>query len=562
MEGQLARLTEQVLLQAILEERAKGLEAPCEAAAPPVSDGRTSKQQRRRERRRQRQAAAHRPATVAAPGADGGVEAEAASEAEDTAEGPASRRGSDGQVEEAEVALHCEPGCDSDGPAADGRSVGDGHEPDIPDGLPAAIAPAGTEEETAAPGDHGDQQCIEPEIAADVLDVLRARADGPTADGQLADGGQEPDVPDGLPAAFVRAATEEEELAAPGDQRRIEPEIAADVMDVLRNQVERLAHELRSKPGAGARSAAAATLGTVGASAFPTVLGIALGADGTVTSSLKGAEAEQDGLHDRRAESGCGGEIRGIGQGKPILLLPGACSRDEGYARGMGRGRALAPPPGLPPRAGVRSPLAPQGLADIWSTGWTIPEEESRLTQPDEGLQLEEEEEGGGWEEDLFGLLPGAAELPPGPLWPQWPPPVDEEAPLATSSVGSPLFGPSQQGRPLPERSRAASFAPSPSVTWSKTPSPPGTPLPPWRLSGCAPALGSAAGAGGGGRAAWPTGAAPIPAYITVPVAMAQLCPRCGQALAVLPPDGDPGPPPGGGILEGLGPLAPLVEVH
>ena len=129
------------------------------------------------------------------------------------------------------------------------------------------------------------------------------------------------------------------------------------IMSALRGEVEKLSAQLGAR---AARSMAAATLGSVGASRFPTVLSMAY------VHARVGQPAEAVG----------GPQDSGIGQGRPV---PGAGAADPGPGigdmPGIGRGRALSPPPGLQRLPGARRP-PPCGLSQFWTTAGPIPEED------------------------------------------------------------------------------------------------------------------------------------------------------------------------------------------
>lgn len=174
--------------------------------------------------------------------------------------------------------------------------------------------------------------------------------------------------------------------------------------------------------------------------------------------------------------------LPGVGRGRPM-----GEEEPQGWGNngkplaslGMGRGRALAPPPGLGPRRGQKG--APQGLSQAWIP--PIPEdldpEAPPEGEPEPSLQP-------GLHEFLH-LLPG----------------------LRTPSVWSP----------------ARSHAPTPNLDWSKTPSSPGTPTP-------GPLIPPPLDYFSLPRAY--VGQPPM--YVTVPVAEAHSCPHCGRSFAMPPP--------------------------
>lgn len=208
---------------------------------------------------------------------------------------------------------------------------------------------------------------------------------------------------------------------------------------------------------------------------------------------------------------------RGGGRGKPMSgeepQVPFGESMFAGM--GMGRGRALAPPPGL--RApGNRGHRAPGGLSKEWRLEQPIPEEEELDTDAqDRGTPNY-------WAADM--------ELP--------------SRLLLAASTAAARFGSDDDGW------SKASYCGTPSMAWSKTPdtfSPPGTPLLPMRgfpdLSQQGGPLGTfgdcilppGALAGSVVHGMHPHSMAPIPMYVTVPITMTHNCPHCGRGFAMAP---------------------------
>lgn len=182
--------------------------------------------------------------------------------------------------------------------------------------------------------------------------------------------------------------------------------------------------------------------------------------------------------------------------------------------RGMGRGRSLAPPPGLQGQTVQRgaSQRAPGGLSQAWAP---IPEIDDEDEEDASDPMLASAE---------FWVAPGPAEAGPRIPQRQW-----SEASVASVS---------------------SSYAPTPRATWCPTPSPPMTPvegapyLPPAAFGGGSGGDGGCLGPSGGGACygMHPCGSMGIPTYVTVPVAMAHTCPHCRQMFAV-PPGSDASQP-------------------
>lgn len=200
--------------------------------------------------------------------------------------------------------------------------------------------------------------------------------------------------------------------------------------------------------------------------------------------------------------------VMGLGRGKPMGGdEPQARYSDDFAGMGMGRGRRLAPPPGI--GSAQRGMKAPGGLSKEWRPEPPIPEEELDPEHQDMAA----------WSSNM--------ELPSRLL-------------LAASAAAASF-------RDDESAWSKASYCGTPSMAWSKTPSPPGTPcllgrnLPEWQ---------SAMGLGNFSEYSLPPGAiahpgsvahmlqnphmvTPIPMYVTVPVAMTHNCPHCGRGFAL-----------------------------
>lgn len=216
-----------------------------------------------------------------------------------------------------------------------------------------------------------------------------------------------------------------------------------------------------------------------------------------------------------RPVSGPGSLMFGVGRGKPLGTEEAEGRFADSFgSMGMGRGRALTPPPGL----AIRKPYhrAPGGLAQTWMPGPSIPEEDGDDPEKTVAEDVPAQGDVGGWLQNM-----------------QF---VDHLASaLSARSRCSSSWSQSQ-----------ASFANTPSMSWSKTPSPPSTPLN-QRLPTSGRQFSNFAmpDAWQGAVTSSPTlGAtpmtAPIPLYVTVPIAMAHSCPHCGRAFA-MPPDSNRG---------------------
>eukprot|EP00421_Protoceratium_reticulatum_P047508 CAMPEP_0168434152 /NCGR_PEP_ID=MMETSP0228-20121227/39762_1 /TAXON_ID=133427 /ORGANISM="Protoceratium reticulatum, Strain CCCM 535 (=CCMP 1889)" /LENGTH=413 /DNA_ID=CAMNT_0008448307 /DNA_START=31 /DNA_END=1273 /DNA_ORIENTATION=- len=208
---------------------------------------------------------------------------------------------------------------------------------------------------------------------------------------------------------------------------------------------------------------------------------------------------------------------RGVGRGRPI-------SGDQQgpwhspLGRGVGRGKALAPPPGLQGLNLQGSQKILGGLSQPWMPGPPIPEDD---------------DESGGtpilhWADpqDRAGLstwLPPNLELP------------------------SSAFGLSRNGGSTPSYAEHtpsywASYALDTGGEVVEDPIP--TESPGLKMSAIGDRLGTCGSLFGGAGAAGPEyglfSPGVIPMYVTVPIAMAHMCPHCGKHFA-LPPGGEAG---------------------
>jgi len=189
------------------------------------------------------------------------------------------------------------------------------------------------------------------------------------------------------------------------------------------------------------------------------------------------------------------------------------------HGRGMGRGRALEPPPGLQGLSlGGASQKLPATLSRPWMPGPPIPEDEDVSTPLVQAAATGL----GSWMPPL--------ELPGSKM--NW---ADADS---SSSVDGDL---GDRKYSFGERTPSlyASYAPTPAQKWSKTPTPPGSPAP-----GLAPFAISGIVAPNAPRPTDPATIVPdpsffqagaIPLYVTVPVAMAHCCPHCGKHFAMAP---------------------------
>eukprot|EP00933_Yihiella_yeosuensis_P009530 TRINITY_DN11547_c0_g2_i2.p1 TRINITY_DN11547_c0_g2~~TRINITY_DN11547_c0_g2_i2.p1 ORF type:complete len:280 (+),score=54.70 TRINITY_DN11547_c0_g2_i2:275-1114(+) len=222
-------------------------------------------------------------------------------------------------------------------------------------------------------------------------------------------------------------------------------------------------------------------------------------------------EDEEDFLPGLPDFSALGG--RGVGRGRPMAGLQQFDPMGL-HGRGMGRGRALAPPPGLQSLQFATSSKLPQTLSRPWKPE-AIPEDEDVQTpllgyaSGAEGL--------GSW------MLPPDIELPNAAL--------QRDSENSESGLGVFNQTPSHW-------SQAQSYVPTPTQKWSKTPSPPGTPLNlPGAASGSFAFAAHAAASGLDPQLLQSMAQGMIPYYVTVPIAMAQCCPHCHKHFA-LPPEG------------------------
>lgn len=196
-----------------------------------------------------------------------------------------------------------------------------------------------------------------------------------------------------------------------------------------------------------------------------------------------------------------GSAHHGMGRGRLMSISdPGAVPGLHGRGMGVGRGRALAPPPGLQSLNLEKNRPVLGGLARAWMPGPPIPEAAA---------------------EDDTAATPGDS---PMPAWPPWP--GDFELPQsAFLSLGEAAMSSVPQ----------SSYVGSPRHDWGQTPStfsPAESPA----LRPGVPFSGAALGLGGSPdiSAMQP---AVIPMYVTVPVATTHACPHCGRHFA-LPPEG------------------------
>lgn len=209
---------------------------------------------------------------------------------------------------------------------------------------------------------------------------------------------------------------------------------------------------------------------------------------------------------------GPGGRGRGFGPQEP----------HHGVGFGIGRGRPLAPPPGLQGLHLSRPQRIPGGLSRTWMPGPPIPE----LEEADEGSIKNSPE----W-------LPWGD--PEAQGTPTWLPPLELPAvalggqvPIADLGLDAAagIVSESAASTPIWSRQSKASYSHTP-VDWGRTPSlgatPPESPL--LRATSEVPRH---------SRSGSPDHGHPvvIPMYVTVPLAMAHSCPHCGKHFA-LPPE-------------------------
>lgn len=212
---------------------------------------------------------------------------------------------------------------------------------------------------------------------------------------------------------------------------------------------------------------------------------------------------------------GGGAAARGVGRGRPMgAQAEGPLHATHG--RGMGRGRALAPPPGLQGLSLHRNQHnVPGGLSRSWMPGPPIPEAE----------------------------VEDSGTVENSPVWPTWPADVDHngmpggwlpELELPSNALLGSEFAWSKHS------------AMSPSLDWGRTPStlasPPEMASPALRTSNpyAAASIGAAVTGSGMDAASAAAAAAAamqapmvIPMYVTVPLAMAHSCPHCHKHFAL-----------------------------
>jgi len=249
------------------------------------------------------------------------------------------------------------------------------------------------------------------------------------------------------------------------------------------------------------------------------------------TTTAASVEVDEDERPINLAGFGSGSYTRGLGRGRPMGLQEegGPFSAVHGRGYGIGRGRPLAPPPGLQGLNLSRSQRVPGGLSRSWMPGPPIPE----LEEADEGSTIE-----------------GSPSWPPWPDVRSRPPWPDEHGPdaswlpaqdLPRGALGTrPRFGAAAaaaHAADSPGLWPKGSYAGTP-VDWGRTPSTLGSPPQSPALHGSTTPsawIGQPGVIGSGD----PMQPAIIPMYVTVPLAMAHSCPHCGNLFA-LPPGGLP----------------------
>jgi len=213
---------------------------------------------------------------------------------------------------------------------------------------------------------------------------------------------------------------------------------------------------------------------------------------------------------------------RGFGRGRPM----GRFSEGPFLGRGMGRGRALAPPPGLQGLHLSGSQRLPATLSRPWMAGPPIPEDEDVTNTPQHTPWAEPQHR--------WSSVP-SLDLPQS---------TSQRRAWADMDSGSEVsYGEHKTGQ--------MSYVPTPKQKWSKTPSPPSSPagaammtfglpdaltLP---MAGSAAAISSAMATVGHPSLNAVSKDRPedfgIPVYVTVPIAMAKCCPHCGKHFAEMP---------------------------
>jgi hypothetical protein len=209
---------------------------------------------------------------------------------------------------------------------------------------------------------------------------------------------------------------------------------------------------------------------------------------------------------------GDGLSMMGLGRGKPMSEGEPQGRFNDHTGMGMGRGRVMAPPPGHRGPQAHRVHRAPGGLSKEWLPGPSIPEEELD-PEPQKNFLRELQ----GFPNHL--LLEASSRLD-----------HLESDEIRTPSVWS-----------------KASYCATPSMPWSKTPSPPGTPKGGAYFS--QPVMHSAYADLPMNVTLVPNNVAnalynphvmgAIPMYVTVPVARTHSCPHCGRAFALAKDAGD-----------------------
>lgn len=324
----------------------------------------------------------------------------------------------------------------------------------------------------------------------------------------------------------------------------------------LQQQAQQLAVELQQREHTrNSRSAAAAALKSVGASAFPTVLSLALeamgrenqGVDDSISPAQSRAVSGERQVHQNKVE---GRQVAvaedatkfrsnleaapsiksgdsGIGQGRPLssrTMGIGIDSSTPSFPLGVGRGRFLAPPPGLASRRIEPQMPQPDGLSQNYQDASLlrdysiIPEEtigdmdSVASSDPSDvgfGAKVHQDMAASPCPSDSVFEAKTPEQTDPFMLPPAHFPETD-----ATCSLGAEIPRPPSPLFSNKDFSRAV----TPQVSWSKTPSEPGTPKPEFCLDPVARRV-------------------QIPTYVTVPLAAAHSCPNCGIMFA-LPPGG------------------------